>query len=122
LRRQVARVAGKQLALAPKLMLDGMQRALDPDPRKGLVTISGVVGPGAARARSSSGSPILVLDRRVGKSTTMMQLSSPKLVTSRKRRFTIGAHDARGTHMYVVVFDPASSSSFVQSSGSRKLR
>lgn len=34
LRRHVARLASRPLARAPKLMLDGMLRALDPDPRR----------------------------------------------------------------------------------------
>jgi diacylglycerol O-acyltransferase len=34
LRRHVARLASRPLARAPKLMIDGMLRALDPDPRR----------------------------------------------------------------------------------------
>ncbi len=34
MRRHVARLASKPLARAPKLMVDGMLRALDPDPRR----------------------------------------------------------------------------------------
>jgi WS/DGAT/MGAT family acyltransferase len=33
-RRHVARLAGRPLAFAPRLMADSMQRALDPDPRR----------------------------------------------------------------------------------------
>lgn len=89
--------------------------------KKGLVTISGVAGPSLALKRTASvGAPDVVLDRVLTKHE-LLQLAGPKIVTSRQGKFTISAHDSRGHHTYVVLFDPVASTSFAATTTTRKL-
>jgi hypothetical protein len=89
--------------------------------KKGRVTFSGVASPGPALARSKSGSPAVVLDRRLTKNT-VVQISSLQVVHNRKGKFTVGGHDTRGRHTYILIFIPAASSGFSESKATRRLR
>jgi hypothetical protein len=88
--------------------------------KKGRITISGVAGPTAALARAFGEKPYVVLDQRLTK-TTVQQLGSLKVVTSRQGRFTLSAPDSRGRHTFVVNFVPTGGSSFNESSATRRL-
>jgi MFS family permease len=87
---------------------------------KSLVTISAIGGPGPALERGPSGAAYVVLDRVLGKNH-FLQLAGPKIVTSRKGKFTISAHDSRGRHTYVLLFVPPPSTSYAETSATRKL-
>jgi hypothetical protein len=87
---------------------------------KSLVTISAIGGPGPALERGPSGAAYVVLDRVLGKNH-FLQLAGPKIVTSRKGKFTISAHDSRGRHTYVLLFVPPPSTSYTETSATRKL-
>jgi hypothetical protein len=71
----------------------------------GSITISGIAGPAAARKRSSSSKPTMVLDRVVTKKL-VTQIAGP-LILEPNGHFTIGGKDTPGRHTYIVIFDPA---------------
>jgi hypothetical protein len=79
------------------------------------VTVSGVAGPSGALAASKYGKPYIVLDRRLNK-TTLLQLTNPKVLTKRNGHFTISAKDSPGRHTYVLLFVPATSSEYAETS------
>jgi hypothetical protein len=85
-----------------------------------LVTVSGVGGPGPALERGPAGGPYVVLDRVLSKNH-FLQLAGPQIVTSRKGKFTISAHDSRGRHTYLLLFVPPASTGFAETSADRKL-
>jgi hypothetical protein len=65
LRRHVARLATRPLALAPRLMLDGMQRALDPDPRRAATDMRRATEVGLELARTRPSAPMTPLNRPI---------------------------------------------------------
>jgi hypothetical protein len=90
--------------------------------KKGLITLSGVVGPAAALVKGPDGGAVVVLDRRLN-STTLEQLAGPQIVRGRAGLFTISAHDARGRHSYVLLFNTAPGTGYAaQISATRTLR
>jgi hypothetical protein len=89
--------------------------------KKSLVTLSGVVGPPAALVKGPAGGAVIVLDRRINK-TTVTQLAGPLVVRGRGR-FTISGHDSRGRHTYVLLFGPAPGTGYgAQTAANRTLR
>jgi diacylglycerol O-acyltransferase len=65
LRRHVTRLASKQLALAPRLMLDGMQRALAPDPRRAAAEMRRATELALELARTRPSAPMTPLNRPI---------------------------------------------------------
>ena len=65
LRRHVARVASRPLTLAPRLMLDGMLRALDPDPRRTAADMRRATGVALELARTRPQAPMTPLNRPI---------------------------------------------------------
>jgi len=65
LRRHVARVAGKPLTLGPKLMLDSMQRALDPDPRRAATDMRRATEVALELARTRPSAPMTPLNHPI---------------------------------------------------------
>ena len=65
LRRHVARVASRPLTLAPRLMLDGMVRALDPDPRRAATDMRRATGVALELARTRPQAPMTPLNRPI---------------------------------------------------------
>jgi hypothetical protein len=61
-----------------------------------------------------------VLDRLIS-GRQYAQIGSPRTVRSKNGSFTIGGHDIRGRHVYVVNYDPSQGSDFAPSKSSRKL-
>jgi diacylglycerol O-acyltransferase / wax synthase len=65
LRRHAARVAGRPLALGPKLLLDSMQRALDPDPRRAAADMRRATEVALELARTRPSAPMTPLNRPI---------------------------------------------------------
>ncbi len=80
MRRHVARLASRPLARAPKLMLDGMLRAMDPDPRRAAGDMRRATEVALELARNRPQAPMTALNRPI----------------SPNRRFAIG-HAALGS-------------------------
>ena len=87
---------------------------------KGVVTISGFVGPADARTRGPEGWSSIVLDRLIS-GQQYEQLAGPKTVRSRAGAFTITGHDTRGRHTYVINYEPAIGSGFAPGRATRRL-
>lgn len=64
-RRHAARLASKPLALGPKLVLDGMQRALDPDPRRAAADMRRGTEVALELARTRPSAPMTPLNRPI---------------------------------------------------------
>ena len=64
-RRHVARLAGRQLAMAPRLMVDSMQRALDPDPRRAAAELRRTTELALELARTRPSAPMTPLNRPI---------------------------------------------------------
>ncbi len=65
LRRHVARLATRPLARAPKLMVDGMLRALDPDPRRAATEFRRATEVALELARARPQAPMTPLNRPI---------------------------------------------------------
>jgi WS/DGAT/MGAT family acyltransferase len=65
LRRHVTRLASRPLALAPRLMLDGVQRALAPDPRRAAVEMRRATEVALELARTRPSAPMTPLNRPI---------------------------------------------------------
>ena len=65
LRRHAARVASRPLALGPKLLLDSMQRALDPDPRRAAADMRRATEVALELARTRPSAPMTPLNRPI---------------------------------------------------------
>ena len=79
----------------------------------GVVTISGFVGPRAALKKGPSGSATVVLDRELTSKSDVQQISNgPKIVKAKNGAFTISGHDVKGTHTYIINFDPSIGSGY----------
>jgi diacylglycerol O-acyltransferase len=65
LSRHVARLASRPLSLAPKLMFDGMQRALDPDPRRAANDMRRATEVALELARARPQAPMTPLNRLI---------------------------------------------------------
>jgi WS/DGAT/MGAT family acyltransferase len=65
LRRHVARLASRPLASAPRLMLDGMQRALTPDPRRAAAEMRRATEVALELARTRPSAPMTPLNRPI---------------------------------------------------------
>jgi WS/DGAT/MGAT family acyltransferase len=65
LRRRVAQLAGRPLALAPRLVVDGMLRALDPDPRRAAADMRRASEVALELARTRPQAPMTPLNRRI---------------------------------------------------------
>ncbi|MGH2869423.1 MAG: wax ester/triacylglycerol synthase family O-acyltransferase [Solirubrobacteraceae bacterium] len=65
LRRHVTRLASRPLALAPRLMLDGMQRALTPDPRRAAAEMRRATEVALELARTRPSAPMTPLNRPI---------------------------------------------------------
>jgi hypothetical protein len=89
--------------------------------KNGVVTVSGTVGPAAARRRGPDGWSTVVLDRELSSKQDLQQISNPKIVRSKNGSFTISGHDVKGKHIYVVNYDPSEGSGYAPGSATRKL-
>ena len=87
----------------------------------GVVTISGIVGPAAARAKGPSGWSTVVLDRELTSKINVQQIAAPKTVKTKNGSFTISGHDVKGRHTYVINFAPSEGSNFAPAGATRKL-
>jgi hypothetical protein len=87
---------------------------------KGVVTISGFVGPAGARKRGPDGYSTVVLDRLIS-GQQYLQLASPKVVRTKNGAFTLSGKDTKGRHLYVVNYDPSGGSGFSPGKASRTL-
>jgi diacylglycerol O-acyltransferase len=65
LRRQIARLASRPLSIAPRLMFDGMQRALDPDPRRAAGDMRRATQVALELARARPQAPMTPLNRLI---------------------------------------------------------
>jgi WS/DGAT/MGAT family acyltransferase len=65
LRRHVARLASRPLARAPRLMVDGMLRALDPDPRRAAADMRRATEVALELARARPQAPMTPLNRPI---------------------------------------------------------
>ncbi len=65
MRRHVARLASRPLARAPKLMMEGMLRALDPDPRRAAGDMRRATEVALELARSRPQAPMTALNRPI---------------------------------------------------------
>jgi diacylglycerol O-acyltransferase / wax synthase len=65
LRRHVARLARRPLARAPRLVVDGMLRALDPDPRRAAVDLRRATEVALELARARPQAPMTPLNRPI---------------------------------------------------------
>ncbi|MGI9183487.1 MAG: wax ester/triacylglycerol synthase family O-acyltransferase [Solirubrobacteraceae bacterium] len=65
LRRHLTRLASRPLALAPRLMLDGMQRALAPDPRRAATEMRRATEVALELARTRPSAPMTPLNRPI---------------------------------------------------------
>ena len=65
MRRHVARLAGRPLARAPRLMVDGMLRALDPDPRRAASDMRRASEVALELARTRPQAPMTALNRPI---------------------------------------------------------
>jgi hypothetical protein len=64
----------------------------------------------------------VVLDRELTSKTDVQQISSgPKIVRSKTGSFIISGHDTKGTHTYIVNFDPSEGSGYAPAGATRKL-
>jgi diacylglycerol O-acyltransferase len=64
-RRHVARLAGRPLSFGPRLMLDGVQRALDPDPRRAAADMRRATEVALELARARPQAPMTPLNRAI---------------------------------------------------------
>jgi diacylglycerol O-acyltransferase len=64
-RRHVTRLASRPLARAPRLMLDSMQRALDPDPRRAAADMRRATEVALELARTRPSAPMTPLNRPI---------------------------------------------------------
>jgi WS/DGAT/MGAT family acyltransferase len=65
MRRHVTRLAGRPLARAPRLMFDGMLRALDPDPRRAAADMRRATEVALELARARPQAPMTPLNRPI---------------------------------------------------------
>ena len=65
MRRHVARLARRPLTRAPKLMIEGMLRALDPDPRRTAADMQRAAGVALELARTRPQAPMTPLNRPI---------------------------------------------------------
>jgi len=86
-----------------------------------VVTISGIVGPAAARAKGPSGWSTVVLDRELTSKINVQQIAAPKTVKSKNGSFTISGRDVTGHHTYVINFEPSEGSDYAPAGATRKL-
>ena len=90
--------------------------------KNGVVTISGFVGPAAARKKGPDGSATVVLDRELTSKINVQQISNgPKIVRSKTGSFTISGHDVKGRHTYSINFDPSIGSGYAPGQATREL-
>ncbi len=89
--------------------------------KKGVVTISGIVGPAVARKKGPDGASTVVLDRELTSKIDVQQISNPKIVRSKNGSFTISGHDTKGKHTYVLLFNPSEGSGYTQGSATKRL-
>ncbi len=90
--------------------------------RNGLVTISGFVGPALARKKGPNGWSTVVLDRELTSKVNVQQISNgPRVVKTKDGAFTLSGHDAKGTHTYIINFDPSTGSGFAPGQATRQL-
>ncbi len=87
---------------------------------KGVVSITGFVGPATARMRGPNGWSMVVLDRVIS-GQEVEQIAGPKMVRTGNGSFTISGHDVKGRHTYVINFEPSEGSGFAAGKGTRKL-
>ena len=64
-RRHVARLAGRPLSVAPRLVADSMQRALDPDPRRAAAEFRRTTELALELARTRPSAPMTPLNRAI---------------------------------------------------------
>ncbi len=89
--------------------------------RKGVVTISGFVGPAVARNKGPNGWSTVVLDRELTSKIDVEQIADPKIVRTKNGAFTISGRDIKGKHTYVINYDPSQGSGYAPGSATRKL-
>jgi hypothetical protein len=89
--------------------------------KNGLVTISGTIGPAAARKKGPEGFSTVVLDRQLASKGSEQQIAGPKIVRTKNGSFTISGHDSKGKHTYVLNYAPSEGSGYSPSSATRKL-
>ena len=89
--------------------------------KKGVVTISGIVGPAGARKKGPDGFSTVVLDRELTSEIQVTQIAGPKIIRTKNGSFTISGHDTRGKHTYIVNYDPSQGSGYAPASATRKL-
>jgi hypothetical protein len=89
--------------------------------KKGLVTISGFVGPAGARKKGPNGWSTVVLDRELTSVIQVQQIGSPKTIRTKNGSFTVSGHDTKGMHIYVINYDPSAGSGFAPGRATRKL-
>ncbi len=65
MRRHVTRLASRPLTRAPRLMIDGMLRALDPDPRRAAADMRRATGVALELARARPQAPMTPLNRPI---------------------------------------------------------
>jgi hypothetical protein len=115
---QTTPASSSQVLIAPGISTVKIVRA---SVKHGVVTISGIVGPAAARRKGPNGWSTVVLDRELTSKSNVQQIAGPKVVRTRNGSFTISGHDTRGTHTYVVNFAPSEGSDYAAGSATRKL-
>jgi hypothetical protein len=89
--------------------------------RNGVVTISGIVGPAAARTKGPNGWSSVVLDRELTSKINVQRIAGPKVVKTRNGSFTISGRDTKGAHSYIITFDPSEGSDYAPGQATRKL-
>ncbi len=114
---QTAPASSAQVLIAPGISTVKITKATV---KKGVVTISGIVGPALARTRGPNGWSTVVLDRIIA-GQSVQQISNPKIVRSKTGAFTIGGHDVKGRHSYVVNYEPSEGSGFAPGRATRTL-
>jgi hypothetical protein len=106
-----------QVLIAPGISTVKITKA---SAEKGVVTISGFVGPADARKRGPDGWSIVVLDRVIS-AHEVQQIAGPKSVRTKNGSFTLSGHDVKGKHTYVINFGAAAGSGFGPGKTTRKL-
>jgi diacylglycerol O-acyltransferase / wax synthase len=84
--RYVARLAGWPLSLAPKLMFDGMQWALDPDPRRAAADMRRATEVALELARARPQAPMTPLNRPISPSRRFALVSGDLAAVKRAGR------------------------------------
>jgi hypothetical protein len=115
---QATPASSGQVLIAPGVSRVKIVRA---SATNGVVTISGFVGPAAARRKSPNGWSTVTLDRELSSKTDVQQIAGPRIVRTHNGAFTISGHDAKGTHTYVIGFEPSQGSDYAPGSATRTL-